>query len=118
MGIKITFNTFTSLANETSFISQLNTNFTDLEAQIDLLLSRDGEAPNTLIANLDVNSQKLINLIDGTDATDAVNVRQLQGLAIGDILYLRKLVTLIGFCKLTVRWSRGDRSLPRFRRLT
>ena len=82
MGVKITFNTFTSLANETSFISQLNANFTDLEAQIDLLLSRDGEAPNTLIADMDINSQKITNLIDGTDATDAVNVRQLQGLAI------------------------------------
>lgn len=85
MGVKITFNTFTSLANETSFVSNLNENFSDLEAQIDLLLSRDGEAPNTLIADLDVNSQKLINLIDGTNATDAVNVRQLQGLALGDI---------------------------------
>lgn len=80
MGVKITFNTFTSLANETSFINNLNENFADLEAQIDLLLSRDGEAPNTLTAPLDINSQRVINVLDGTAETDAVNVRQLQGL--------------------------------------
>lgn len=82
MSIKLSLNSFASLANETSFISQLNANFVDICAQIDLLLSRDGEAPNTLLASLDVNSQRLINLLDSSDPQDAVTRAELQGAAI------------------------------------
>ena len=82
---KITFNTFASLANETSFIAQLNENFSDLVAQIDLLLSRDGEAPNTMIANLDMNSQRIINTLDGVDPQDTVSFSQLSAVVAGGL---------------------------------
>lgn len=59
---KITFNSFSSLTNETSFLNQLNENFTDLRDFLDTVLNRDGTAPNTLTAELDANSQDINNV--------------------------------------------------------
>lgn len=59
---KYTYNTFTSLANEGSFIAQLNENFSTLQTLLDLVVSRDGTSPNTMTAALDFNSQNANNI--------------------------------------------------------
>lgn len=66
---KVTLLTINSLDNP-SAVQQLNTNFTRLSQQIDLLLSRDGESPNQMAATLDVNANSIINLPSPTQATE------------------------------------------------
>ena len=73
---KITLSTLTSLtSNETSAINTLNTNFTTIKNYIDLLVSRNGDAPNSMTADLDMNSQDILNaatLYADTVVTDSV----------------------------------------------
>ena len=72
MATKVSTTTLSSLANETSFLSALNDNITNLADAIDLLISRDGTSPNTLTASIDMNSNRIVNLATPTATTDAV----------------------------------------------
>lgn len=85
MATKVTLNTLASLANETTHLTELNQNFTTIADQIDLLVSRDGESPNTLTAALDINSQQLINLIDATTNQEPATYGQVVSLALGSL---------------------------------
>ena len=58
-------------------VATYNANNTLIEAALENTLSRDGTAPNTMSANLDLNSNKAVNLTDGTNAQDAVTKAQL-----------------------------------------
>lgn len=49
----------------------LNTNFTAIQTAIENTLSRDGTSPNTMSANIDMNSYKLINLTAPTNNADS-----------------------------------------------
>ena len=59
---KVSLLTLQNLDNPTASTSLINQNFATLAAQIDLLLSRDGESPNTLLSNIDMNGYRIINL--------------------------------------------------------
>ena len=59
---KVTLPTFTSLTNESSFLNQLNTAMAALAAALELTLSRNGTDPNTMTDDLDMNSQRILNL--------------------------------------------------------
>lgn len=59
---KVTLPTFSSLTNESSFITQLNTAMASIAAAIELTLSRNGTAPNTMTEDLDMNSNRILNL--------------------------------------------------------
>lgn len=61
----------------------LNNNFDLIEAQVDLLLSRDGEAPNPMLAALDMNSFRIINLGAPVLPEDAVRLRDLTDIVFG-----------------------------------
>lgn len=67
---KVTLFTLANLDNPNTAVSQINTNFTRLSAQIDLLLSRDGESPNTVLSNLDMNGYRILNLPAPTTAQE------------------------------------------------
>jgi len=54
-----------------------NANNALIEAALENTLSRDGTTPNTLSANIDMNSKKVTNLADGSNNQDAVSVAQL-----------------------------------------
>ena len=76
--VKLTLTDLTSLtSNETTAITQINANGALIEAAIENTVSRDGTSPNTMTANLDMNSKKLLNVAAGTVAADGVNLSQL-----------------------------------------
>src|SRR4030042_1714448 len=65
--------------------SLYNANNTLIEAALENTLSRDGTAPNTMSADLDMNSNQINNLADGVGSQDACTIGQLNGLTlIGD----------------------------------
>ena len=59
---KLTLPSFSSLTNEASFLAALNSAMEAIEAFSDLVLSRNGATPNTMQADLDMNSQRILNL--------------------------------------------------------
>lgn len=75
---KLTISTIASLTNEQSVISLLNDNFDSIEDFADNSLSRDGTSPNQMEAQLDMNSNRIINLAGGVDVNDAVTMAQLE----------------------------------------
>tara|TARA_R110002051_G_scaffold18015_3_gene51986 strand:- start:1893 stop:3278 length:1386 start_codon:yes stop_codon:yes gene_type:complete len=75
---KITHTNLTQLSsNETSAVNAINANGALTEAAIENTLSRDGTAPNTMSAAIDMNSNKLLNVATGTAASDGVTFAQL-----------------------------------------
>ena len=58
----------------------MNSNMDAIEIAIDNTLSLDGTTPNSMTANLDMNSNKVINLPEAVGDTEAVQYRQLQTL--------------------------------------
>lgn len=69
---KVTLTSLSSLTNETTALSQLNSNFQAISDTIDLLLSRDGTLPNSMSANLDMNSYRIQNLPVAVSDTEPV----------------------------------------------
>jgi hypothetical protein len=69
---KLTLTGLANLQNETSAINAINNNNTSVETAIENTLSRDGTSPNTMAANIDMNSNKLINVADPTNNQDVV----------------------------------------------
>jgi hypothetical protein len=71
---KLTLTDLTSLTNEESAITSINENNARIEDALELTLSRNGTSPNTMSANLDMNSFRLINLPEPVDDNDAVRL--------------------------------------------
>ena len=71
---KITLNELASLTNETTALSELNQNFETIQDAIDNLLSRDGTSPNSMDANLDMNSFRIQNLPEAVANTEPVRL--------------------------------------------
>jgi|SRR5882724_7044127 len=59
---KITLTDLVNLQNETTAVNAVNSNNNILKLAIDNTLSRDGTSPNQMGANLDMNSNQIINL--------------------------------------------------------
>jgi hypothetical protein len=79
---KITHTNLTQLSsNETSAVNAINANGALTEAAIENTLSRDGTAPNTMSAAIDMNSNKLLNVATGTADSDGVNLAQARTLS-------------------------------------
>jgi hypothetical protein len=68
---KLTLDTVANPENQSSFVSQLNSNFDAIETALENTVSRDGTSPNTLTADLDLNNQKIVNLATPTASADA-----------------------------------------------
>ena len=70
MASKITLNSISDFSF--SAIAVINQNFTDLANKIDTLLSRDGDTPNAMEGDLDMDSNDILNVgtINGQDAND------------------------------------------------
>jgi hypothetical protein len=91
---KLTLNT---IGSRYGSIDALNANFDAIETALENTLSRDGTAPNNMDANLDMDSQRIINLTDAINNADAVTLRQvnglIQGVYDGNIVKLREVFT-------------------------
>lgn len=58
---KLTTSDLTSLTNQASAVATINANFALVETAMENTLSRDGTTPNTMTADLDLNSNDLLN---------------------------------------------------------
>jgi hypothetical protein len=72
MSDKVTIQTVDSLQNQVSALSKINANFEALADKIDTLLSRDGDTPNQMESNLDMNSYRITNLPEPINSTEPV----------------------------------------------
>lgn len=64
--------TLTTLGSRYGSIDALNANFDAIEAAFDNVLFLDGTVPNSMDANLDMNSNRIINLPTPVGSSDAV----------------------------------------------
>lgn len=71
---KVTLNNLTSLQNESSAINIINNNNDALEAFSSSVLSRDGTSPNTMNTELDMNSNRILNLPAPVTDTEPVRL--------------------------------------------
>lgn len=69
---KLTLTNPDSLANETNFLGIIESNNDAIEAALENTLSRDGTTPNTMGANLDMNSNRIVNLPAASNNTEPV----------------------------------------------
>ena len=74
---KLTLNT---IGSRYGSIDALNNNSDSIEAAFENTLSRDGTAPNNMEANLDMDSHRVINILDGVNNQDAATVRQVNSI--------------------------------------
>ncbi len=72
MSDKVTIQTVDSLQNQVSALTKINANFEALADKIDTLLSRDGDTPNQMESNLDMNSYRVTNLPEPIDNTEPI----------------------------------------------
>lgn len=72
--------TLTTLGSRYGSIDALNANFDAIEAAFENTLSRDGTTPNNLEADLDADSNRIINLADGVNNQDAATVKQVNSI--------------------------------------
>jgi hypothetical protein len=84
---KITLTDLVNLENQTTAVTAINANNGILETAFDNTLSRDGTSPNTMSANFDMNSNRILNLPDSATDTEPVTQRQLNAVttAVGNV---------------------------------
>ena len=87
--------------NPTSAQNTINDNFDALQEQIDELVSRDGEAPNTMQANLDMNSKRLLNLPYAATGGEPVTLAQLEAYVEGGTTPSGNVIRAIGMLPLS-----------------
>lgn len=86
---KLTLTDLTSLENQSAAIAAVNANNALIEAAIENTLSRDGTTPNTIGANLDMNSFRITNLaapVGDNDAVRYIDIQALEGVDPADLV--------------------------------
>lgn len=78
---KVTLTEIQNLQSETTAVQAINANFQELADAIENTLSRDGTTPNSLSANLDINSNRILNLPEPVDDTEPVRLVDIGGIA-------------------------------------
>ncbi len=74
---KITLTNLVNLQNETTAVGAINANNAALTTALDNTLSRDGTSPNQMGANLDMNSNRIINLPSAISTSEPVTLAQM-----------------------------------------
>lgn len=75
---KVAITEIQSLQNEQVAVARINANFVAIQSVIDTLLSRDGTAPNQMVALLDMNGRALVNLPQPVNPNDAARFKEIQ----------------------------------------
>lgn len=60
--MKVNLTDLANLQNELTAVTAINANSTLIEGAVDNTLSRDGTSPNQMMANLDMNTNRILNL--------------------------------------------------------
>ena len=66
--------TLTDILGQYASTTELNNNFALIEAALENTLSRDGTSPNTMSADLDLNSNRITNLPKPVNGTEPVRL--------------------------------------------
>ncbi len=74
---KITLTDLANLQNETTAVNTINNNSTIIQTAFDNTLSRDGTQPNQMVANLDMNSNHILNLPTPATADEPLRLQDL-----------------------------------------
>ena len=69
---KVTLNSISSTANKDQLVQSIDDNFKAIQNAFDNTVSRDGSTPNSLDADLDMNSRRVINVADPVNGSDVV----------------------------------------------
>jgi hypothetical protein len=78
MATKPTLPTLTNTGNVQAQLTTINQAYRDIEDEFEKMLSREaGSLPNSMADDLDMDSNKVINVADGVSGPDAVNKSQL-----------------------------------------
>lgn len=80
---KITLTDLTNLQNENTATAAINNNNTILETAFDNSLSRDGSLPNAMLNELDMNSNRIINLPLSTTGSEPIRRDELEDILAG-----------------------------------
>lgn len=87
---KLTLTDLGNLENQTTAVNTINTNNTATEEALENTLSRDGTSPNQMEADLDMNSNDILNLPYAVDDTSPITLAQLveslDGISAGAII--------------------------------
>lgn len=71
---KLTLSDLGDVDSYTTTLANINTNNAAIEAAFDNTLSRDGSTPNTMLADIDLNSNHIINLADPLTDSEPVTL--------------------------------------------
>lgn len=71
---KLTLSDLVNLENQTTAVAAINANNALIENALEITLSRDGTTPNIMVADLDMNSNSILNLPDPTVNTEPVTL--------------------------------------------
>jgi hypothetical protein len=77
---KLTLSDLASLSNTQTAITTINNNSQATEDALENTLSRDGTSPNTMEADLDMNSNRILNLPEAVDDTEPVRLGDIEDL--------------------------------------
>lgn len=72
----------TPISSRYASVAALNANFDAIEDAIENTLSRNNASPNTMLGNFDMNGNRIINIADPVDSTDAVSKGWLESLPV------------------------------------
>jgi hypothetical protein len=75
---KVVITDLGNLENQSAAVSNINTNLHRLADAVENTLSRNGTAPNTMGANLDMNSRRMVNLPAPVNQTEPLRLKELQ----------------------------------------
>jgi len=90
---KITLNQSVNFQNETTAANTINNNSAIVQSAFDNTLSRDGTTPNQMNANLDMNSNRILNLAAPVSSDEPARLQDLADLAAGHSVTLSNLPT-------------------------
>lgn len=83
---KINLTDLDSVANLQTLASRINANNAEIETKSDSFLSRDGTTPNQMETPLDMNSNRLYNLLKAVATTEPVRLKEFQEAVFGEAI--------------------------------
>lgn len=93
----MTKETFTDLSSLVNAPANINGIVTEIEVAFDNTLSRDGSSPNTMAANLDMNSHRILNLPAPVDPTEPMRMEDISTFQVYTVAALSALTLTRGY---------------------